>query len=781
MDFIQQFISEEIIYALGWTVIHSLWQGTLIAVLVAIAMSTLQKKSARLRYEIATFSLFLVFVVSLSTFIIEYDIAQQTSEDTLFPTIHGLLYGSVEPQGFFQEQLFFWSEYFNNHMSLIVSIWFIGVSFFLVRFLGGLGYVQHLKYNHNYPLPLFWQKQMKRLSRRLPIRKSVELLESTLINVPMVIGYFKPVILMPLGAINHLSENEVEAILAHELAHISRNDFLLNIFFSFIEVLFYYNPAVWWISGNVRLERENCCDDLAIRLCGNSLTYAKALVSLQEVNQEMPAPHFAMPFSGRKNHLLNRVKRILNQPQNKSKIMEKLTATILLLVTISFLSISANTPFENHKTENNDFFEEMNYPENAVVFIYPEDAEPAIKERFFTQRDSVPVKKKTNKQRIIQRENGQSIDLIVEDGEIIDLKIDGEEIPNDQLEDYTDIVDELIENIEVPTPPSPPSPPRFNEDFEINQSSPPAPPSPPTPPNLDVFGFNKSTKVTTKTGTNGETIIMIENGKEEPMEIVVQSDAGTITIDGNSLESGDTAIIIDQNNLHGNHFFQFDGDQNLRFEGGNTDFSFFQKDSKALDDWIETLKNNQEAHGAQIQEHQERMKEYRQLLNKDLDHDIRDAMKQRREEISQQQKAIREAQKEIRKSQAELRRIESDIRLKEIEIRRQESIVRAKERENRNNTYDHDEVNENHRTNVTTAFDGAGSFNNEIRNTIEAQMIEDGLINDTNKYKYQLTGKSLKINGKKQPKEVWEKYKELYEATSGQSMKRKSKVTVKKF
>ena len=134
--------------------------------------------------------------------------------------------------------------------------------------------------------------------QRIPLRRKVLLLESALVKVPMVIGYFKPMILMPLGAVNNLSAQEVEAILAHELAHVWRNDYLLNILFSFIEVLFYYHPAVWFISANIRSERENCADDLAIQLCGNSLTYAKALVSLQKLNPAVPA--FAMPFFGLK-------------------------------------------------------------------------------------------------------------------------------------------------------------------------------------------------------------------------------------------------------------------------------------------------------------------------------------------------------------------------------------------------------------------------------------------------------------------------------------------------
>ena len=146
------------------------------------------------------------------------------------------------------------------------------------------------------------------------MKKTVRFVESGLAKTPMVIGYLKPIILFPLGTVNQLTQQEVEAVLAHELAHIYRNDYLLNIIQSFIEIIFYYHPAVWWISANIRTERENCCDDIAVKICGSSITYVKALVILDEIQ---PTPNLAMLFSSdSKNQLLNRVKRILNQPQN---------------------------------------------------------------------------------------------------------------------------------------------------------------------------------------------------------------------------------------------------------------------------------------------------------------------------------------------------------------------------------------------------------------------------------------------------------------------------------
>jgi bla regulator protein blaR1 len=289
MDFLYQIFSEDLIYALGWTVLHSLWQALAIGLLMAVGMLFLQDKAAKVRYELAAMSLFMVFMAALSTFLIYYEKAKEVAD---FTTIHlqedMVALVAAETGMMTVSTLESYLQYFNQHIPLIVTAWFLGVCFFLLRLMGGLVYIQRLKFTHNKPASDFWTKRVQQISRQLKLRRTVKLVESSLATVPMVIGYFKPVILMPIGTINGLSHSEVNAILAHELAHVYRNDFIINIFLSIIEVLFYFNPAVWWIAANIRTERENCCDDVAIALCGNSLIYAKALLRLQELSQSVP-------------------------------------------------------------------------------------------------------------------------------------------------------------------------------------------------------------------------------------------------------------------------------------------------------------------------------------------------------------------------------------------------------------------------------------------------------------------------------------------------------------
>jgi len=326
-------------YALGWMVIHSLWEATVIALVVSLCMFALRNKSAKMRYLIACGGLLGTLVVSVATFFHYFDLDGNTASAQ--KAENGLVIGMneyhVELDTVFSMRMDF-SEYFDQHLALIVAIWMMGVAIFTLRLLGATLYVYYLKRRYHHPIGGDWQGKLDWLREKLVIRQAVELLESARVQTPVAIGMLKPIILFPIGAVNQLSARQVESILAHELAHIRRHDYAVNILQSIVEVVFYFHPAVWWLSGIIRTERENCCDDIAVALNGDSMGYAKALVSLQEMRGGNPM--MAMGFMGQasKSQLMNRVKRILNQPQNQSNIMEKLMATSLLVLVMALLS-----------------------------------------------------------------------------------------------------------------------------------------------------------------------------------------------------------------------------------------------------------------------------------------------------------------------------------------------------------------------------------------------------------------------------------------------------------
>ena len=466
MDFITQFFSDTVLYALGWTVVHSLWQGTLLAVVLSIIMMALEKRSARLRYEVACGALFTMLMMAVATFIIYLDQNLATTKITI-----SLAGNSLDPTvaiyqvegSFLQTTYQSIIAFFTDHLQLIVNVWFIGFLFFCFRMAGGFVHLNHLRNYDNFPPDQLLQKKLNSLIRQTPLKHSVKIMESALVKVPILLGHLKPLILIPIGTINLLTEEEVEAVLAHELAHIIRRDFSMNIFFTLVEILFYYHPGVWLMAATVRTERENCCDDLALFLCKNPLAYARALYKLEAAHKATRLPGLALSFSSQKKQLLHRVRRILNQPQNKSNIMEKLITTSFLLLTIAVLSIGASTPLDKvdaHRIITTGV-ETLSHP---VVYVEATNTPPLVIPTQLIAVDTVTLIKK-DRRKIIKTENGRAIEITMEDGQISNLIIDGKEIPAEEYEQHEKLVEEMVvefDNIPSP-PPAPPTPPTLNK------------------------------------------------------------------------------------------------------------------------------------------------------------------------------------------------------------------------------------------------------------------------------------------------------------------------------
>lgn len=524
MDFINQFLPENILYALGWTVVHSLWQAFAVALLLAAYLLGWQKTDARKRYFAGNLALASTLLLAAVTFVFYFEKSQGT------PGLIGELAaadGTAFGQSFTGNRTSFFGEYFNENMPLIVTVWVLGLVFFMLKMLGGLLYIQRLRQRYTSPMPRQWQEMLGSLAGELGLGRTIRLAESALVRVPMVVGWLKPVILMPLGAVNNLTPAQVEAILAHELAHIARHDYLLNLMQSIVEILLYFNPAVWWISSNIRTERENCCDDIAVRLCGNSLAYAKALVSLQEMHQATPA--FAMSFSKNRNQLLTRIQRILQPSNNKSNVMEKLSATFLLTVAVVLLSVQANTPFGN--LLNHLVLKET--PEEAAIA-------PADDGFFQVQTDTVPDGNRET--HITRKTDNEEVEIQMKNDEIISLKINGEEIPPERYGEYSELTQELMEDVpEPPMPPIPPMPP-------MPEMAPLAPmaPMPPMPPSPG----SKTRKIITQKDGNGTSFIIENEDGSEPVEIEVKNGKkGTIIVNGQEItgmKKGDKTVILQE-------------------------------------------------------------------------------------------------------------------------------------------------------------------------------------------------------------------------------------------
>ncbi len=214
---------------------------------------------------------------------------------------------------------------------MFVSVWLAGVVLLTLRLFSGWMWVQRMKSHGARPAPEALQSAARRLMRRLHIGRAVRLLESTSVAVPTVIGWLRPVVLLPASAMAGLAPNQMEAILAHELAHIRRHDYIVNLFQTVVETLLFYHPAVWWLSRRIRAERENCCDDLAVSLCGDPVAYAAALAELEGLRST--TGDLVLAATG--GSLLQRVRRLLGVPTHAGRAPGWLAAGVALLVLIS--------------------------------------------------------------------------------------------------------------------------------------------------------------------------------------------------------------------------------------------------------------------------------------------------------------------------------------------------------------------------------------------------------------------------------------------------------------
>ena len=156
----------------------------------------------------------------------------------------------------------------------------------------------------------------------------MKLLESCITDTPVLIGYLRPVILLPLGCLTGLSAAQVECILLHELAHVVRHDYLVNLLQSMVEGLLFYHPAVWWVSRVVRAERENCCDDRVVELMGNARAYAATLAVLEE--RRAFVPDTALAASG--GNLMKRIRRLTAESRGSQPSVAPAFSAALLLV-----------------------------------------------------------------------------------------------------------------------------------------------------------------------------------------------------------------------------------------------------------------------------------------------------------------------------------------------------------------------------------------------------------------------------------------------------------------
>jgi bla regulator protein blaR1 len=362
--------SDAIVQALGWTLLHAVWQGIAIAALVGTILFLLRHKSSQSRYAVGIAGLLAQVLASAGTFLVYFQTTPASS------TLARSLVSSrafVPQAAVYQATNLPWHTqalwFLQTHLDSIVVCWLVGASVLLVRLVGSWVYVQQLKSEGISLTEPHLQTVFGRIVKSLNIAKTVQLFESVRVSVPMVVGFIKPVVLLPVGLATGLTTKQIEAILAHELAHVKRYDYLINLLQSVVEVVYFFHPALWWLSARVRTEREHCCDDVAVQVCGSKIALAQALAEVAAYRQ---TPALAMAFASSKNVTLQRVKRVLGMGE---KPAQHLTPNALVLLICLAFGVSGYAIQQDQKPKKNKTQTSTKTKRKAKLGEMPSEAE----------------------------------------------------------------------------------------------------------------------------------------------------------------------------------------------------------------------------------------------------------------------------------------------------------------------------------------------------------------------------------------------------------------------
>jgi beta-lactamase regulating signal transducer with metallopeptidase domain len=389
----------DLIQAFGWALLHSFWQALLVYGCLRLVLLLWPQASASIKYNLSFISLTGIF----GWFIITLWEQLQTIKRIHFVAIQmidtGIRPAGLELPAIYHSQtrltnLFPNLEFF---FPLLMVIYITGVAVMTIKLTMDLLQLQHIRRKQVLPIDSVWEQHLDKLLLQLQLSRKVKLLISEHIQVPVMIGFLKPLIILPVIMFNNLTAEQLEAILLHELAHIKRNDYLLNIFQSIVETILFFNPFIWLISKNIRIEREHCCDDLVITGKVHPLHYAKALVALEEYR--LTVNTLAMAAANNKQHLFHRIKRIMEMKTKNINYTQKLLAVLIIavgLVSIAWLNPTSAMPEPAKNTE-----------------VIPESIAPAIIPNtiHLTTFDTVPATKRQAEKQYAEKKKAESKDI----------------------------------------------------------------------------------------------------------------------------------------------------------------------------------------------------------------------------------------------------------------------------------------------------------------------------------------------------------------------------------
>ncbi|SFE87915.1 Signal transducer regulating beta-lactamase production, contains metallopeptidase domain [Chitinophaga sp. CF118] len=332
----------DLIQAFGWALLHSFWQALLVYACLRLVLMIWPQASASIKYNLSFISLTGIFSWFIITLWQQLQTIQQIHQAAQQMIDTGVRQTALELPAIYHSQQELTGAFPGLEVlfPLLTVVYVAGVASMTIKLVMDLLHLRQIRRKQVLPIDPVWEKHLDKLMLQLQLSKKVKLLISEHIQVPVMIGFLKPLIILPVIMFNNLTAEQLEAILLHELAHIKRNDYLLNIFQSIVETILFFNPFIWLISKSIRIEREHCCDDLVIAGKVQPLNYAKALVALEEYRLTVNA--LAMAAADNKQHLFHRIKRIMEMKTKNINYTQKLLA--VLIIAVGLISIAWLNP-----------------------------------------------------------------------------------------------------------------------------------------------------------------------------------------------------------------------------------------------------------------------------------------------------------------------------------------------------------------------------------------------------------------------------------------------------
>jgi beta-lactamase regulating signal transducer with metallopeptidase domain len=337
-------MTETLYNAIGWTLLHAIWQISLVAFLVYLVLNAEWIKTPNKRYLTISFAFGALGILTLLTFFYYYD---PTSPSAFYK--YDIAKPILDSQSKPDNATPFLINWLNNKLVYLTFTWISGFILYSVKLLGGFTYLSILRKNAVQVSDPTIIDFINRILEQSGKKKKIKVLISQKILSPVTFGIYRASIVVPAAYFNQLSTEETEVILAHELAHILRYDYLVNVIVSLIKTTFYFHPGIWWLSNQLATEREKATDELACKLChADSIQYAKSLLKAQQIlcRQESyqdfkhSANALAIPFWKSKKQLLGRIEHLLGTSKRNNPWIHRMITLLLFLGIFSFLSFT---------------------------------------------------------------------------------------------------------------------------------------------------------------------------------------------------------------------------------------------------------------------------------------------------------------------------------------------------------------------------------------------------------------------------------------------------------